>query len=86
MTNHPVLCASCGRRIAWATSQEPLRTQVTCSQWCLMELPVTPTEARTDQWAALHKAGGWSPVAIAKLYGVPHSQVYKALDRIGARH
>lgn len=85
MQCHPVLCASCGRRLAWAASEVPLRTQVTCSQWCLRELHVTPTEERTDQWAALHQAAGMSPVAVGKIYGVAHSQVYKALDRIGAR-
>lgn len=85
MSAHPVFCASCGRRVAWASSDAALRTQILCSTWCDNEMHATPTEERTDLWAALHRAASMSPVAVGKLFGVPHSQVYKALDRIGAR-
>jgi hypothetical protein len=47
-----------------------------------MDEPVaTPTESRTDEWRVLNKVGHLSPVAISKVYGVAHSQVYGALGR-----
>jgi hypothetical protein len=44
------------------------------------EVPATPTEERTDQWRLL-ASKGISPVSIAKVYGVAHSQVYTALKK-----
>lgn len=80
-----IRCRSCGRRIGWSIVDHALRTSVTCSQWCAEEIAATPTEDRTDQWIALNWAAGLSPLSIGRLYGVAHSQVYKALDRATAR-
>lgn len=47
-----------------------------------MNEPVaTPTETRTDEWRVLSKLGHLTPVAISRVYGVAHSQVYGALGR-----
>ena len=77
----PIRCASCRRRIAWTDALQHLRNKVYCSDWCMKELAATETSERSEQWEMLHYHGH-SRVAIARLYGVAHSQVYTALDRI----
>ena len=78
--NH-VRCASCRRTLAFTPATEALRNKVYCSSWCMDEPPATQYEARNDQWKALNEHG-LTPVAISKIYGVPHSQVYKAIARL----
>ena len=75
-----VRCASCRRTVAIAEKETALRNKVYCDEQCYAEVAVTPEEERNDQWKAMVKAG-WSPVFVAKKYGVPHSQVYKVMDR-----
>jgi hypothetical protein len=76
-----VRCASCRRTIGWTDGLVALRNKVYCSSWCMDEPVATPTESRTDEWRVLNKVGHLSPVAISKVYGVAHSQVYGALGR-----
>jgi len=73
-------CAGCRRTIAWTDVEQGLRNKMYCSVWCMDEPAVAPTEERTDQWRILVSRGR-SPVAIAKQYGVAHSQVYTALRK-----
>lgn len=75
-----VRCASCRRTIAYTTSANPLRNKIFCSEWCLDEPAVAPNESRNDMWNAMVDHGV-SPVKVGKLYGVPHSQVYKSVAR-----
>jgi len=75
-----VRCASCRKTVAVAETEVALRNKVFCSEWCAHETPVTPNEERNDQWKAL-VAYGVSPVYIGKMYGSPHSQVYKSVAR-----
>ena len=76
-----VRCSGCNRTIAWTDGLLPLRNKVFCSLWCAAEPAVTKNSPVIDQWDFLKRAG-FSPVAIAKRYGVAHSQVYNCLDRL----
>lgn len=76
-----ICCSGCHRTIAWTDGMQPLRNKVYCSRWCLEEPPAPPTAERTDQWDVLYHHG-YKQVAISKLYGVAHSQVYVALDKL----
>lgn len=80
-----VRCSSCGRRLAITGGASALRNRVFCGNWCARELGVTPTEVRTDCLAALHQVLGLSPLESGRPFGLAHSQVYVALDRINAR-
>jgi len=82
--NVAIRCSSCRRQIGVAESETALRNSVYCDELCKEELPVTPNEARNDQWDAL-VSFGWSPVMVGKIYGVAHSQVYKAIARSSAK-
>jgi hypothetical protein len=73
-----IRCSGCRRAFAWTDGFTPLRNKIYCSEWCMSESAVTLTEERTDQWR-LMRSHGWKPVAISKVYGVAHSQVYVAL-------
>ena len=73
-------CASCGRMIGLAKQKNALRNAAYCDDWCIHESPITPNEERNDQWEML-VALGWSPVAVARLYDAPHSQVYRHLAK-----
>lgn len=73
-----IRCASCRKTVSWTDASQPLRNKMYCSLWCMDEAPATPTEERTDQWRLL-VSKGFSPVAVAKVYDVAHSQVYTAL-------
>lgn len=75
-----VRCASCRKTVSWTDASQPLRNKMYCSLWCMDEAPATPTEERTDQWRLL-VSKGLSPVSVAKIYGVAHSQVYTALKK-----
>jgi len=75
-----VRCASCRKTVAVSENEVALRNKVYCDEWCLSEMPVTLNEERNDQWKAM-VAYGVSPVYIGKLYGAPHSQVYKSVAR-----
>lgn len=77
---HKVRCASCRRALAVTASDSALRSKVFCDDWCLNEIPATQFEARNDQWKAM-VTFGVSPVAVARDFGVAHSQVYKAVAR-----
>jgi hypothetical protein len=76
----PVRCAGCRKTLAWTDAEQSLRNKMYCSLWCMEEPAVTPTEDRTDQWRIL-VASGMSPVAVSKIYGVAHSQVYTAIKK-----
>lgn len=79
-----VRCAGCRKIIAWTDGVGSLRNSLYCSKWCMDEPDVYPTEERVDQWRTLSRAG-MSPVAISKIYGVAHSQVYVALGKMGPK-
>lgn len=76
----PVRCGSCKRAIGLAKQKNALRNAVYCDEWCLREAPATEKSDRNEMWEAL-VALGWSPVAVARRYEVPHSLVYKILAR-----
>lgn len=80
----PIRCAGCRKTIAWTDGISALRNRLYCSHWCMQEPEVYPTEERVDQWRMLYRSG-MSPVAIANLYGVAHSQVYVAIGRMGPK-
>lgn len=73
-----VRCASCHRTVAYTLSESPLRNKIYCSEWCIAEPAVAPNEPRNDMWQAMVEHG-LSPVKVGKVYGVPHSQVYKTV-------
>ena len=76
----PVRCAGCRRIVAWTDSVYPMRNKLFCTHWCTEEPAANPTEERLDQWRVLNSSG-MSPVKVARLYGVAHSQVYTALKK-----
>jgi hypothetical protein len=82
---YDVNCSSCGRRTAIAPNKAARGHRQFCSSWCAAAQPITPTEERTDQLSALNLIYGVTPVHAARLYGMPHAQAYKALDRIDGR-
>ncbi len=82
---YDVRCSSCGRRTTLAPNRAARGHRQYCSAWCAREQAITPSEERTDQLSALSLAFGITPVRAARIYGMPHAQAYKALDRINGR-
>ena len=79
-----VRCSGCRRTTGWTDGTAALRNRVYCSLWCMAEGDIVPTQERLDQWKLLSGVG-MSPVAIARKYGVAHSQVYVALGKMGPK-
>lgn len=79
-SDQPVRCSGCRRTIGWTSSASPLRTAVYCNEWCANEPPVTPLEARNDEWRILNTSGV-TPVELSRRYGVAHSLVYRTLAK-----
>ncbi len=81
MTAYPIRCSGCWSRIAVAPVPTSLRHKIYCSAECADHASASEDYERNIQWLALNDSG-WTPVMIARLYGVAHSLVYRTLDRM----
>lgn len=77
--NH-VRCAGCRRTLAVTSGAGALRSKVYCNEWCMDEPAATEKQVRNDQWAVM-RVRGRKQVYIAQQYQVPHSQVYKTIEK-----
>ena len=78
---HDVYCSGCHRKIGTCFDKYPNRYKVFCDDRCAFEPAVTSEAERNDAWQFL-SFRGTKPVAIAKMFGSPHGQVYRTLDRL----
>ena len=82
----PLRCSYCRRQFGWANFAEGNRNQSFCSDWCAREsiYGAERLRERNDIWRML-VALGLRPTEVARLWGVDHSNVFKTIQRNGAR-